>query len=365
MHIPKSIENKKWWWIVAILLVILIKIFSLNSDLVERYYTYGLYPVISNTLSFLFGWIPFSIGDILYILAGVWILYAVIKNIILLFKRGFIASHFFSKVLNTLLILTFIYIIFNIFWGINYNRKGLADQLNFSGVTYDTTDLLAVNDLLISKVNLNKRALNHLNRPFPATKELFRRSGATFKEAAKKYPFLDYHYSTSSVKSSMYGWLGNYLGFTGYYNPFTGEAQANITVPSFLQPYIVNHEIGHQLGYAKEDEASFAGYLAILHSNDTLFKYSAYLDLFAYANSEVYYVDSNYAKNSFNRLDSSVLKDLQEWKDFTRSHQSFLAPVITWMYSKYLKFNEQPQGMRSYNRVIVMLLAYYKNYGEI
>ena len=86
------------------------------------------------------------------------------------------------------------------------------------------------------------------------------------------------------------------MGFTGYYNPFTGEAQVNTTVPKFLLPYITLHEIGHQLGYAKEDEANFSGYLAAVDSHDTLFQYSTYLDLFVYANREVFYFDSTASK---------------------------------------------------------------------
>jgi hypothetical protein len=78
----------------------------------------------------------------------------------------------------------------------------------------------------------------------------------------------------------LWGWLGNYVGFTGYYNPFTGEAQVNTTVPKFLQPFTASHEVAHQLGYAKEMEANFVGYLAASHSTDTLFRYSVYLDLF-------------------------------------------------------------------------------------
>ena len=111
-----------------------------------------------------------------------------------------------------------------------------------------------------------------------------------YDEAAVVYPCLQY--KTPSIKSSVYGLLGDYLGFTGYYNPFTGEAQVNTTVPKFLIPYITLHEMGHQIGYAKEDEANFSGYLAAVASHDTLFQYSTYLDLFVYANREVYYFDS-------------------------------------------------------------------------
>lgn len=365
MRTRRSIKKKQIWWIVAIVFVIVIKLFSLNGAAVEKYYTYGIYPVFSTILGFLFGWIPFSVGDVLYIAAGIWLVYKMIKNIVLLFKRGFNKKVFISKIQNSVLILIFVYIIFNIFWGLNYNGSGLVTQLELANVTYDTTDLIVINNLLIDKVNSSKRALNAEGKPYPDTKTLFERSRVTFEEAGKKYPFLKYTITRESVKSSMYGWLGNYLGFTGYYNPFTGEAQVNTTVPQFLRPYIVNHEIAHQLGYAKEDAASFAGYLSILYSDDILFKYSAYLDLFTYANREVYFIDSAKANGSYAQLDPSVIKDLEEWQAFTLSHKSFLAPVITWMYGKFLKLNEQPQGMRSYNRVIVMLAAYYKKYGVI
>ena len=133
----------------------------------------------------------------------------------------------------------------------------------------------------------------------------------------KNIPFIEY--KGASVKSSFYGWLGNYLGFTGYYNPFTGEAQVNTTVPKFLLPFITLHEMGHQLGYAKEDEANFSGYLAAANSHDTLFQYSAYLDLFVYANREVFYFDSSASKNAVKQLIPEVKADLLEWKRFNET----------------------------------------------
>lgn len=365
MRTRRRIGNRKIWWLIAVILVISIKLFSLNGAVVEKYYTYGIYPLFSAVSGLLLGWIPFSVGDILYVTAGIWLVYKIVKNIWLLFKRGFKKSNFFPKLADSFLILVFAYVIFNLVWGLNYNRSGLVTQLELEDVLYDTADFVAINNLLIDKVNSSKKALNSQKNPYPDTKTLFNRSRATFKEAGEKYPFLRYNKRSESVKPSMYGWLGNYLGFTGYYNPFTGEAQVNTTVPQFLRPYIVNHEIAHQLGYAKEDAASFAGYLAILYSDDTLFKYSAYLDLFSYTNRELFYIDSAKANNSYAQLDPLVKRDLEEWKEFTLAHQSFAGPVINWIYGKFLKLNEQPQGMRSYNRVVVMLAAYYKKHGLI
>ena len=363
MSIKTILHRKKVLWISALLLVIVIKLFSLNAEIVEILYTSKFYFFFSKIIRFLFGWFPFSLGDILYLIAGCWLLWKLIKNIILLFKKQLKGKLLLQKILKFMVGFIFIYLIFNIFWGLNYNRKGIASQLELPKLSYDTSDIIMLQSILLQKVNSSKMSLIHEKYFYPTKKYLFKRAQNCYVEAEKIYPFLQY--KIPSIKSSMYGWLGNYLGFTGYYNPFTGEAQVNTTVPKFLQPYITTHEIAHQLGYAKEDEASFAGYLAAVNSKDTLFHYSAYLDLFMYANREVYYFDSVASKQSFSLLIEPVKKDIEEWRKFSLAHTSFMEPAFSWMFGKYLKLNQQPKGIRSYNEVISMLIAYYKKFGKI
>ena len=357
------LSRKKNLWITTLFLVISIKLFSLSAERVEVIYSSKFYFFFSKILRFLFGWIPFSIGDILYFIAGSWLLWKIIKNIKLCLKKQLKGKLFLQKVLKLLQGFILIYIIFNVFWGLNYNGKGIASQLDLSKMTYDTSDLRKLQNILLQKVNSSKMTLVNKNSIYPTNKDLFKRAQNCYIQTEKIYPFL--HYKNPSIKSSFYGWMGNYLGFTGYYNPFTGEAQVNTTVPKFLLPYITAHEIAHQIGYAKENEANFVGYLAAVNSNDTLFLYSAYLDLFMYTNREVYYSDSVYAKQSLELLLPQVKNDIIEWRKFSMAHTSFMEPAITWMYGKYLKLNEQPKGIRSYNEVISMLIAYYKKFGKI
>ena len=66
----------------------------------------------------------------------------------------------------------------------------------------------------------------------------------------------------------------------------------NTTIPRFVQPFTTCHEIGHQLGYAKEEEANFCGFLATKSSSDPAFKYSVYVDIYLYAASALYMMDS-------------------------------------------------------------------------
>jgi hypothetical protein len=363
MSVIRYLRKNKNLWIIVFLLIALIKIFSADKSRVETFYTSQFYFSFSKILRFLFGWIPFSVGDILYLLVGCWIVWKIIKNVRLLFKKAVTKKIVFRKCLIMLLRFAFIYIIFNIFWGINYDRKGIISQLNLTDLQYDTADLLTLQKILLEKVNASKISIINRHEVYPSKKELIKRAEKSYDEAEKIFPFL--HYRNLSVKSSLYGTPGDYLGFTGYYNPFTGEAQVNSTVPKFLHPYIATHEMAHQLGYAKENEANFVGYLAAANSHDTLFHYSTYFDLFLYTNREVYYFDSVSAMQTLQQLIPEVKQDIRELQKFDQAHKSFLEPAINWIYGNYLKLNNQPKGMHSYNAVVGMLIAYYKKYGKI
>jgi len=363
MNIFSNFKRQRWIWLTALLLVVGIKLWAQSNHQVERFYTSDFYYSFSIVLRFLFGWIPFSFGDILYLTAGGWLAWKLIKNLTLLIKGKLTKHLLIKKLWKVILIFASVYIVFNIFWGLNYNRKGIAWQLNLSQIDYDTAHLKMIQDLLLQKVNETKQAIIKERITYPDNKELFQRAVKCYKDAAVAYPFMQYN--GASIKSSLYGWLGDYVGFTGYYNPFTGEAQVNTTVPKFLRPYITLHEMGHQLGYAKEDEANFSGYLAAANSQDALFQYSTYLDLFVYANREVFYFDSAASKSAAVKLIPAVKADILEWRQFNKKYTSVLEPAISWLYGKYLLANEQPKGLRSYNEVIATLIAYYAKVGKI
>ena len=66
------------------------------------------------------------------------------------------------------------------------------------------------------------------------------------------------------------------MGFSGYLNPITNEAQVDGLIPEFKFPTTASHEAAHQIGYAAENEANFIGFLAASHHPDTYFRYSGY-----------------------------------------------------------------------------------------
>lgn len=357
--------TKKQWFTALFLLVmaVIIRLFAANASWVESYYSAKFYPVLGKLIRRLFNWLPFSFGDLLYGIAFIWLTYKIIYGIKLMVKRQISSQRFKKGLLRWTIVLLFIYVLFNLFWGINYDRKGVAHQLNLSVDKYTLAELTKIDSLLLQKVNEHKAVLITQTYLPKSKTEIFAGAINAYKEIEKKYSFL--HYDAISVKSSLWGWVGDYLGFTGYYNPFTGEAQVNRGVPAFLQPYTTCHEIGHQLGYAKENEANFVGYLAASASKDRAFNYSAYLDLFMYANRSLAQVDSLAAKNFAQQLLPEVKTDLKEWKTFLINHKNPVEPGIRWLYGKFLESNNQPSGMLSYDEVTGLLIAYYKKYGYI
>jgi len=210
-----NVKPSKRYRILLILLAvtIFIKLFSFQPSWVEKYYSSGLFRFISGTLRILTGWIPFSLGDILYILVIIWIIRVIIRFSALLFKRKLSWRWFKNTIYRSVIIFLWVYVIFNSFWGINYNRKSISSQLGIYSERSDTFYLSRIGELLLQKLNTSKQALINERSPYPDNKEIFRRAEACYQKAVSIYPFLDYH--SHSLKSSLFGWWGNYFGFTG------------------------------------------------------------------------------------------------------------------------------------------------------
>jgi len=134
--------------------------------------------------------------------------------------------------------------------------------------------------------------------------------------------------SPSSIKASLFGKLGNYMGYSGYYNPFSGEAQLNTAVPDFLIPFVACHEIAHQAGYAKENEANFVGFLAARRSADSSMLYSSYFSMFLYANGQLRRLDSTAARQNMDRLLPAVKKDIEVYREYLTSYDNPLGDLV-------------------------------------
>ncbi|MER3470664.1 MAG: DUF3810 domain-containing protein [Chitinophagaceae bacterium] len=349
--------------IVLVVLVVIIRIFSLNEAWVESCYTYGFYPVISKVLRFITGWIPFSIGDLLYVAAFIWLLTKVWKVIALARRKelkSYLSWQLFSKYLKLILL---VYCIFNLFWGLNYYRQGIATQLGLDVKPYGKTELVELTCILQQQLNRYADQIDSIERDkLNNNRLLFNRADSVYRQTVNSYSFLSY--PPPSQKPSMFSSIGHYFGFTGYYNPFTGEAQLKTTVPVFLKPFIICHEMGHQLGYAKENEANFISYLSCKSSTDVDFKYSVYFDLYRYALNNLVSIDPWQALAISKGVHQRVKTDMRTLRAYFQRTKNPVEPLMNKAYDQYLKMNNQPKGFQTYNEVVAWLIAYQKKFGS-
>lgn len=342
-------------WIFLLIGLIVVRLSLGWPELIEKYYSQGVYPYYSKALRWLVGWLPVSVGDIGYCIFILLIFNQIRRWIYWFWKME--PTHFLRSSLSLYMkLMLSIYLVFNISWGLNYHRNHIGSQFGLQPEFISDTSLILLTEKLRDKTN-------HFRLQYKFIPNYTEKAMLGYSRLSKSYPFLQP--TPVSIKPSLFGEIGNYLGYSGYFNPFTGEGQLNTTIPDFMLPFVASHEIGHQMGFAKEYEASFLGHLAAKYSGNASLQYSSYLHMFLAAHQELKRVDSTAAISIWKGLEPGVLEDIQLYRHFISSYNTPIGNWVDSFYHQYLKLNEQPSGLRSYNLVTVWLMAWYKKYGEI
>lgn len=339
---------------------LIVKWLSNYPEFIETYYSNGLYRWTSKGLRYVFGWIPFSVGDVFYTIAGIYIIRWFIIN------RKRIKNDTRQWVLDILTACSLLYFAFHLFWGMNYYRLPLHKTLKLD-YTYSTEELQSVTEKLIDKANTIHLAITKYDSvkvDMPFTKsELLNRSADGYKNLAITYPQLSH--SPPSSKLSLYSLPLTYMGFSGYLNPLTNEAQIDGLIPLFKYPTTICHEKAHQIGYAAENETNFIGCLAAIHNEDVYFKYSGYIFALRHCLNEVYMRDENLYETLTAKINKGILKNYQEAYEFWDSYQNPLEPLFKESYSTFLKANNQDKGIESYSYAVALFVNYFKDHDEL
>src|SRR5690606_14300598 len=226
--------------------------------------------------------LPFAIGDFLY---AILIIYAIVQVVAFIRKPKRDKNDYLFFGLKCFNFLLIIYITFKLLWGLTYSRPRINEQLKISDRPYKKEQLLKLSSFFLQKLNSLEQHIFTNRHYHYTTTDLENISATAYNSLAEKQPFFRYKYM--AVKPVINSWLVSKMGIEGYYNPLSGEANINTRLPAFVLPFVTCHEIAHQLGVAKEDEANLVGYLAAIHSNNATFQYSGYYNMFRYVLFEI------------------------------------------------------------------------------
>ncbi|MDY7394240.1 DUF3810 domain-containing protein [Aureibaculum sp. 2210JD6-5] len=339
--------------------ILLVQFISYFPNVVERYYSNGIYPFISSIFRIVFGWIPFSIGDIFYFLLGLFLLISIVKWIRSKFKNTM------QQLFRLGAYLSVFYFFFHFLWGLNYYRNSLYINLKLERKPYTVEQLGNLTQKLLDRLEHTQKILTKNDTlpiivPYSNT-EILERTQLAYDALAEDYP--EYKYKTVSLKKSLFSLPLSYMGFSGYLNPLSGEAQVNNDVPKVNLPTISCHEVAHQLGIGFENEANFIGFLAGIKSRDPYFNYSSNLKAFRFCVAGLHYLDEKKANEFIEKIPKGIFKNIKESEEFWTSYQNKLKPFFQLFYDGYLKANQQKEGLKTYSRMVDLLIAYDQKHG--
>lgn len=335
--------------------ILAVHFISTQPEWIEKFYSNSVYIAFSTLTRKATAGFPFSVGDILYTAIGFYFIFWILKN-----RRTFLKKPLplLRDVGSALAIL---YGSFYILWGLNYFRPKLENTLELT-TTYTKEELISLTTDLITTANqlqlkLTNDSLAKVTVPYTA-KEILQLSGKQFIELEKQFPLFKYNHS--SIKLSSYSTALSYMGYAGYLNPFTNEAQVNRHLPLYRLPVVACHEIGHQLGYSAENDTNFIGYLAAHYSKNPFFNYSANTYALGYCLQELNRLEPKQAQLLAAKIHPGIKQNYQETNDFWSSYKNPLEPYFKKTFNTFLKANNQKEGIKSYRKIVGLLIAHHK-----
>ncbi|HEX8268628.1 MAG TPA: DUF3810 domain-containing protein [Flavobacterium sp.] len=335
--------------------IITLNIISLFPEFVEKHYSNGIYPYISHFSRTITGWIPFSIGDVLYFITGFFIIRWFYR------KRGTWKLQWKDHLLRIISCFSIFYFLFNLLWAGNYHRVKLYNKMQMES-EYTDAELLDFTKRIIGKTNeihltIAKNDRAKIVMPY-SREEIFNMSLKGYDNLAAKYPY--FKYENASVKKSIISLPLTYMGFGGYLNPFTNESQVNDMLPMYTIPTTTAHEMAHQIGYASESEANFVGYLAAINNDDLYIQYSGYALATRYCLGIMEVRNEELCKQLLATVNPGIRENFRESRDFWEKYETFIEKGFKVFYDNFLKINQQKDGLDSYSRFVDLMVNYYK-----
>ena len=181
---------------------------------------------------------------------------------------------------------------------------------------------------------------------------------ASYDEVFAKYRIGNNFNST--VKPLIISPLMTYTHISGVYSFFTGEANLNTNYPDYVCAFSVAHELAHQRGVARENEANFLAYLVCIESDNDYLKYSGYLSMYSYLSSALRNTDYELWKDAASNLCDKANQELIAYFDFFNKYRdSAMSDVSDIFNDTYLKL-QGTEGIKSYGMVVDLAVAYHK-----
>lgn len=339
-------------------------------SLVETVYAGFVGPLLASLLSAITGVVPFSLIELLVVglvLRQLWCLARGFDEV-RKGERGW-GNALVGGTLRLLADVGVVVALFYVLWGFNYARPPLEERLRWDGRAADIEEVERLAEEMVEAANFEYTTLtltDDLGEPsrapqraelLPQLDEGWRTAGEVLAVSGAAI----FGYGRPKVPLSSF--LLDYTQTSGFYSPWTGEANYNGGTPDVSLPQVIAHEMSHQRGFAREDEANFAGYLVAASAPEAYARYSAYVFAQRQLLSTLARYDRDRAAALVARRLAGVQRDITAASEYWAQFEGRAARTSRSMYDRYLRRQGVPEGILSYGRSVELLIAYARQRG--
>lgn len=256
-------------------------------------------------------------------------------------------------------------ILFSLFalgFGIGYQTAPLDEKMGLAPTEVTAKTLRETAEKLLDEVNAICSGISYGEDGFSVMPyDLAGMNAAllaAYEPVCEKYPFIQK--MESRLKPVLASRAMSYTHITGVYTYFTGEANLNVNFPDYSLCYTGAHELAHQRGIARENEANFVAFLVCSGASDVYLRYCGYLNLLEYVMNALYDADEAAYREVMSKADERVRGEWIAYDRFFDAYRnSALSDISGAVNDTYLKLNGNEAGTGSYGLVVELAVAYF------
>lgn len=343
---------------------VLIYVAKQSNDFAEQFFALHIYKWLSQAISMITSIFPFSIAEVLILILPIIFLFLLIQFIIKYVKeKEKRTDRLWKGILNTLCTVSIAVFLFVVLAGINYYRYPFRYYSNLELRDSSVHELYVLTKSLAMEANqLREMTETDDNGVFQLSMsmhELAEQAAEAMSALSKEYPVLAGNYN--APKPVLSSSLMSHTEITGIFIPYTMEANVNVDIPDYSIPSTMLHELAHLRGFMREDEANFIAYLAGMESDHPEINYSSTMLALIISGNALYAEDTDLYFEIRDRYSVDVLNDIRaNSRYWQRYEDTVVSTVSNKINDTYLKVNDQSDGVKSYGRMVDLLLAKYR-----
>lgn len=337
---------------------------GLFPESVEKWYARGFYPAVVGAWSRFTGLVPFSLMEILLVLLSiavpVFFVFLIIRTIRA--KKGSRFSAFAHPLMMAAVAASLWYAATVPLWNLNYSRPSFAALSGLDASPADAATLKAACLWLTDEANAARKAVSEdQSGTMSLADDIWKtmvKSSSGYDILSNRFPFMKGRYG--QPKPVLFSRLMSWTRIVGIYTVTTAEANIDVDIPDAEIPFTTLHELAHQRGVAREDEANAAAWFASRVHPDPDFRYSGALNAWIYASNALYSADRAAWAEVDSMLSEAVKRDLAAQRAYWKPFDTVVDKVAEKANDTWLKTNGQTDGVKSYGRMVDLIIAEYR-----